>query len=235
MRQAQRLAPLVEHDDKLSKRRRWRLPGTDLHVSNTVRSLVYRVKYFGGLSNGQGFSTPFPEKHLHFCQMVVVLDAPAAAGLRIARLREYQGWSPSEFAGRAGLSRQSVYDLEGGKRPRALRRTLEVVAVALGWQGDWRRMLTTDALEPPARPAPRLRLAQGTEPANGRPDAVAVADRVGHLEQRIVALEEAMVLMRQALRAGRTDEPRVSNARARAKARFFRHARAGEFGTSWPK
>lgn len=52
--------------------------------------------------------------------------------LRVRELREARGWSQSELAGRAGVSRLTVINIESGKSKGVDFSTLEGLAKALG-------------------------------------------------------------------------------------------------------
>ena len=61
-----------------------------------------------------------------------VIGDPHALGAAVREARTARGWTQSEVAGRAGVSRSFVLDIERGARPRAeLTRVLSVLR-ALG-------------------------------------------------------------------------------------------------------
>lgn len=74
---------------------------------------------------------------------------PAAAGLRVARLRTHLGWSTRELGRRAQLSPTYVGNFERGQEWRARPVTRDRLAQALGWP-DFTTLMASSAITPPA-------------------------------------------------------------------------------------
>lgn len=102
---------------------------------------------------------------------------------RVENRRKELRLSPGDFAGRAGLTRQALADVRGGKRKQYQDVTINGVARALRWKTDWYE-----------------RILAGKAPVVDR-DAPSSEDRVDRLEIRVDELDARLVSLRDELRA----------------------------------
>lgn len=102
---------------------------------------------------------------------------------RVESRRKELRLSPGDFAKRAGLTRQALADVRGGKRKQYQDVTINGVARALRWKTDWYERLLVG----------KSPVVDGKLPPSD--------DRIDGLEARVDGLEGALVSLRDELRA----------------------------------